>query len=119
MFYAILVVCILGQTAETFFVLKGLVAKQRAGDLLKRKIIQMTTFLCISAILGFAMSLIYVMREGVWKRKHLKDTQPEAYYISSLPFDITEFFFILVLWIPTTLENSPRWCGNWFRKEHW
>jgi hypothetical protein len=39
--------------------------------------------------------------------------------MSSVPFTYVEFFFVLSLWIPNTLENEPFWCGNWCRRSHW
>jgi CRP-like cAMP-binding protein len=83
----------------------------------------MTFFIAISVVFGASMAIIYLVRQAVFKsgtsKHNLSNSEKEAYYISSLPFDICEYFFILVLWIPSTLENSPTWCGNWFRKEHW
>merc|ERR1711865_1308218 len=117
--YFVLMICIALLAQGTYQTLKGLVAKQRAGDLLKRKVVQMTVFIAISSVFGGTMAIIYLLRENVWKKGFTKEDDPELYYMSSVPFTFVEFFFVLSLWIPNTLENEPFWCGNWCRRSHW
>lgn len=120
--YVVLMVCIVRVTYTTYMKLRGLVAKRKAGDLLKRKVLQMTLFISLSCVIGFLMTMAWLLRENVYKKMYPKsgeNANPEGYYWSSLPFEFCEYFFIFVLWVPSTLENSPSWCGNWCRKEHW
>jgi len=121
--YGVIMVCIVSVTYTTYMKLRGLVAKRKAGDLLKRKVVQMTFFIIVSTLCGFTMGLMWLLREQTFKKMYNKDLNTldnwEGYYASSLPFEFAEFFFILFLWVPSTLENAPGWCHNWCRKEHW
>jgi CRP-like cAMP-binding protein len=104
-------------TRETSLMLKGLVAKRRAGDNLKRRLTQVM-YIVIAAVVWVVIFF------ATWSLRTLLKSRwaPDDYmtrFTSGIVADFAEFMYWILVWVPSTLQNKPNWIGHWFTMAHW
>jgi CRP-like cAMP-binding protein len=115
--YAMYAVAMALLTRETSVMLKGLVAKRRAGDNLKRRLTQVMDIVIVAVfwvIVFFATWSVRNMLKSRWA--------PDDYatrFTSGIVADFAEFMYWILVWLPSTLQNKPNLIGHWFTMAHW
>ena len=101
---------IISLLVQTLRGLRGLIAKQKAGDTLKRRIRRLSTWLLFSISLALLYLVLWIV--GTLMRNNVdKDVDPLAYFAAYAPLGFVEYFTILCLWVPIFLTDEKGWCG--------
>ena len=114
--YAMFAIAMGKLTHETSVMLTGLVAKRKAGDNLKRRLNQVMRIVIVAVfwvVLFFGLWSTRQLLKSRWNNDHA------TRFATGIAADFAEFMYWIFVWIPSTLQNKPCWCGHWFTLAHW